>query len=230
MIPGITASRRRTAQVPGELDPYWQNVTLLMHFEDSIADQKGGNYSAAGTIGYAAGKFGRCLQLSTGDSGVVQPAVTTDLDLPGGFTIEGWMKPNAGSSGAFINRFEVAAAGTGWQIYLETNGRLTFYHYSNGGSSLIYAAGSDVRDGQWHHVAVTRQGSTLRMFADGVLIGTGTSSANYTSTVARLSIGYQVQGDSRYPFKGGIDDVRITKGVARYTANFTPPAAPFPNS
>lgn len=230
MIPGIIASRWRTAQVPGERDPYWENVTLLMHFEDSITDQKGGNYSAAGTIGYASGKFGRCLQLSTGDSGVVEPAVTTAMDLPGDFTIEGWMKPDAGSSGAFVNRFEVATTGTGWQIYLETNGRLTFYHFNNGGSSLIYAVGSDVRDGQWHHVATARQGSMLRMFADGVLIGAGTSSANYTSSVARLSIGYQVQGNSRYLFRGSIDDVRITKGVARYTANFTRPAAPFPNS
>ena len=231
MIPGITASRRRAVQPPGGNDPYWSNVVLLMHFEDSIADQKGGNYSAAGTTGYAAGRFGRCLQLSTGDSGVVEPAVTTAMDLPGDFTIEGWMKPDAGSSGSFINRFDVGPLGIGWQMYLESNGRMSFYQYSSsGGSYPIRAVGPDVRDGQWHHVAVTRQGSVLRLFVEGVQVGTGESSVNYTSSVARLSVGYQVQGNSRYPMRGGIEDVRITKDVARYTANFTPPAAAFPNS
>lgn len=227
MIPGITASRIKRAATPGG-DPYWANVALLMHFEDSIADQKGGNYAAAGTIGYAAGKFGRCLQLNSGDSGVVEPAATTVTNLPADFTVEGWMKPTA--AGVFINRFEVGSTEKGWQIELHSNGKLSFYQYVNGGSYPISQVGPNVMDGQWHHVAVTRQGSTLRLFVDGVLAGTGASSVDYTSAVARLSIGFQVQGAARYPMRGGIDDVRITKGVARYTANFTPPAAQFPNS
>lgn len=232
MIPGITASRIRRAVTPGE-DPYWANVTLLMHFDGGIADVKGGAFNAVGTVGFAAGQFGQAMQLTTGDSGVVEPAARAAMDLPGDFTIEGWMKPDAGSSGAFINRFEVGANGTGWQIYLESNGRISFYQYSSetGGVYPIYAGGTaDYRDGQWHHVAATRQGSTIRLFIDGVLAGAGGSSTSYTATIARLSIGYQAQGDARYPFRGSIDDVRITNGVARYTANFTRPVAPFPNS
>ena len=65
------------------------------------------------------------------------------------------------------------------------------------------------------------------MFVDGVLVGTGSSSVSYTYTTL-LSVGYQVYGLGRYPFRGGIDEVRITKGVARYTENFTPPDKPFP--
>lgn len=228
MIPGIVASRIRSAGGSGN-DPYWQNVVLLMHFEESIVDQKGGIYAIAGTIGYGDGRFGKCLQLSTGDSGVVASAVSTNTNLPGDFTIEAWIKPTAGN-GAVLNRFDVDSRGTGWQIYLDSNGKLSFYHYSGAGSYPIPSAGPDLRDGNWHHVAATRTGTTVRLFVDGVLVGTGHTGISYTSTIARLSIGYQVQGMARYPFRGGIDDVRITKGVARYTADFAIPTAPFPNS
>lgn len=207
-------------------DPLWSSVVFLMHFDGNITDVKGGTFNAAGTVGFAAGRFNQAMQLSTGDSGAVEPAVRAAMDLPADFTIEGWMQPTA--SGAFISRFDVGG-GAGWQIYLESNGRLSFYQYVSGGSYPIKGVGPNVMDGQWHHVAVTRQGSTLRLFVDGVLGGTGNSSANYTSTVARLSIGYQAQGGARYPMRGLIDDVRITNGVARYTTDFTVPTAPFPH-
>ena len=228
MIPGITASRRRISQPPGDKDPYWANVTLLMHFDGNIVDVKGGAFDTAGTVGFAAGRFNQAMQLTSGDSGAVEPDVRTAMDLPADFTIEGWMQPTG--SGVFINRFDTGGGGPGWQIELLSTGKLSFYQYANGGSYPISGVGPNVMDGQWHHVAVSRQGSTLRLFVDGVQAGTGASSANYTSNVARLSIGFQVQGNSRYPMRGLIDDVRITKGVARYTANFTPPAAEFPNS
>ena len=140
------------------------------------------------------------------------------------------MMPAADTSGAFITRFQSgASAGSGWQIYLENTGRLSFYQYVSGGSYPIRGVGPDVRDGNWHHVAVTREVGLLRMFVDGVLVGTGASSVSYTSTITLLSVGYQVQGSARYPFRGGIDEVRITKGVARYTTNFTRPDKPFPS-
>ena len=222
-----TVTSSQTIKV-GAADPYWSSVTLLMRFDGNVTDVKGGAFSTAGTVSFGAGRFNQAMQLTTGDSGAVEQAARSELDLPADFTIEGWMKPAPGSSGAFISRFEVDSRGTGWQIYLESNGKLSFYHYARGGTYPISGVGPDVRDGNWHHVAVTRVGTVVRMFVDGVLVGTGTSTANYTATICKLSIGYQVQGYARYPFRGGIDEVRITKGVARYTANFTLPTTPFP--
>jgi hypothetical protein len=72
----------------------------------------------------------------------------------------------------------------------------------------------------WYHIAVTRSGNVFRIFVDGNNIATATSSFSGTSyTSGRI-------GES---LNGYIDDLRITKGVARYTSNFTPPTLPFPD-
>ena len=75
----------------------------------------------------------------------------------------------------------------------------------------------------WNHVAVTREGSVFRLFVNGTQVDTFTSSTveigflNDPLTVGSYnSTGY---------FNGYLSDVRITKGLARYTASFTPPTA-----
>jgi hypothetical protein len=82
---------------------------------------------------------------------------------------------------------------------------------------------------EWHHAAVTRSGSTVRIFLDGNLEATGNISTG-TLQGTRSRIGTAIySGVPQGNVQGWIDDIRITRGVARYTANFTPPSAPFPN-
>ena len=84
--------------------------------------------------------------------------------------------------------------------------------------------------GVWTHVAVGRSGANLRLFAGGVQQGTTFNIS--TSTIfpfnAVTLIGQTTNG-ATYGMNGNIDEFRMTK-AARYTANFTPPTAPFPNS
>lgn len=75
----------------------------------------------------------------------------------------------------------------------------------------------------WYHIALSRSGSSTRLFIDGVA-GTTYSTIRPYAASYRLYIGKDSASDS-YPFTGYMDDFRITKGVARYTANFTPPTA-----
>lgn len=85
----------------------------------------------------------------------------------------------------------------------------------------------------WYHVAVTRQGSTIRFFVNGVQGTTqGTSVGAYSfpaTATTKIGVGTGTGNVLSEPFAGYIDDLRITKGYARYTANFTPPTAAFPN-
>lgn len=79
----------------------------------------------------------------------------------------------------------------------------------------------------WEYWALTRSGTTLRWFKNGVLDATGTNSANIQSANP-FYIGYTNRYGSY--FNGNIDDLRITKGVCLYTTDFTPPSAAFPNT
>jgi hypothetical protein len=94
-------------------------------------------------------------------------------------------------------------------------------------ANVGYSISSTTRvdDGNWHHVAISRSaGTPTKLFIDGVLEATNSIVVNLTNP-NRMFIG--TRGNLAYFFNGYIDDLRITKGIARYTANFTPPSAPF---
>ena len=75
-------------------------------------------------------------------------------------------------------------------------------------------------------IGMARSGSTLQVFVDGSSVASVTNTNSVTGT--NLVVGGYYS--SSYTLDGYIDDLRITKGVARYTANFTPPGGPFQNS
>lgn len=82
----------------------------------------------------------------------------------------------------------------------------------------------------WHHVAWSREGATLRGFLDGVLLAThniGTRSIN--NSTEKLYIGALPGVIAETYWKGWIEELRIIRGQAYYTATFTPPAAPHPD-
>jgi hypothetical protein len=77
----------------------------------------------------------------------------------------------------------------------------------------------------WVHIALVRNGSSEKIYVNGVQVGTiGTSSAAVNNYAGPLKIGTGPYGNN---FIGYLSEFRITKGVARYTSNFTPPNAPY---
>ena len=83
--------------------------------------------------------------------------------------------------------------------------------------------------GAWHHFAAVKHGTDLLLFLDGVQVAS-TTSAVRSSFPGYMRIGRLDTGGGEFPFAGYVDDFRVTKGVARYVANFTPPVAPFPDA
>ena len=148
----------------------------------------------------------------------------TAFNIPADFTIEFWLNPTSGmSDGAGIigHRREGSFADySDWVIRVQTSaGKIGFGNQISGG----YYDMGPVSYGAWSHYAVTRSGSTVRTFCNGVLINTYTDTGNY-SAAATLLIGENA-GNGLY-YKGYISDLRIVKGSAVYTAAFTPPTSP----
>jgi len=142
------------------------------------------------------------------------------------FTIELWVyctSISAGTSDTIIDARPGASTGDSFLFYLWDGGKIAWFVPSLG--NYIVNTGA-VSANTWTHVAICRSGSTLRSFKDGVLQQSGTDNVNYMnpgSPYPFIGSAY-FSGDS---FRGYMDDLRISR-YARYTANFTPPAAAFP--
>jgi hypothetical protein len=78
----------------------------------------------------------------------------------------------------------------------------------------------------WYHIALVRNSGTSTLYVNGTSVGSGTTTGNCSGTYLAIG-GYY---DTSYLYQGYLDELRITKGVARYTANFTPQTSEFPNT
>ncbi len=104
----------------------------------------------------------------------------------------------------------------------------------SGGTFLYFTAGANrissgsISDNTWYHVAVSRVNGITRMFVNGTKVGVDYVDSN-SYLISSPIIGSAGSWISGYDFVGYMDDIRITKGVGRYAANFTPPQQAFPN-
>jgi len=142
----------------------------------------------------------------------------------GDFTIECWIyvSSNPAQYTAIVSNW--AGADPAWILdFSNGSGNIRF----NDNGNLYLTSSSTLTTGQWNHVAVSRSGTSLKMFFNGTSVATATNSTSFGSASAGVFVGAYYDGT--YPLNGYIDDLRITKGYARYTANFTAPTAAFPN-
>lgn len=182
----------------------------------------------------ANGKFGNCAYfpgIGTGYTGgaFLYSADNEDWNFGSGeFTVDFWYKP--------INTFWITQ-----QNYIGIHTTISFILWNGNGVNATYNyynfpnedyihanPGTSLNDGNWHHVAHVRSGDTFMIFVDGIKqdetlnLGTGYSIHNSSEP---LKIGWSVAAVSHY--NGYLDELRISKGVARWTENFTPPSNPY---
>jgi hypothetical protein len=136
--------------------------------------------------------------------------------MSGDWTLEAWIYPGSVS---------------GVHVFIDTRNRTTNpspVMYTNGtnlvidtGAGAVVSAGT-ITANVWQHVAATRSGNSWRLFINGTQVGsTGTNSTSYSAQYG-CCIGTSYYNEY---YAGYIDDIRVTKGVARYTATFTPPTS-----
>jgi hypothetical protein len=227
-----------TPQTKVPVDPQYGSVSLLLHgngtngsttITDNSPSPKTVTTVGNAQISTAQSKFGGASIAFDGAGDWLTCPMSTGFNFgTTDLTIEGWINvPVTDSTYRCI-----LSIGTPVQIYNYNGNIVGFFGNSEGGGLFVNPVNgptSSLTANTWTHFAITRSGSTFKSFVNGVsgtaVTGTDAIFATLTNTPA---IGIYLPTSS-LPFTGYIDDLRITKGVARYTANFTPPAAPFPD-
>jgi len=226
-------------------DPYFSNVSLLLHGDgtngsttivDSSPSPKTVTAFGNAQISTAQSKFGGASIAFDGNGDYLSAGSNSSFAFEtGDFTIESWLYRPSSNQQDFsgivqtVSSLGAPASTLNWQfgfggsIFSSAN-KLTFF--IGVASDFTLQSPNTLPTQAWVHVAVTRQGNLVRLFEAGQIVDSGTTTFNLSESA--LWVGVNRGGNSF--FNGYIDDLRITKGVARYTSNFTPPTAPFPDA
>jgi len=236
-----TAFRTLLNPDAGDTDPYFSSVSLLLHmdgangsttFTDSSSNALSVTRVGTAQISTTQSKFGGA-SASINSNSYLTIADNAVLEVGSGdFTIEAWVYI---SSSVGFKSFVSKLLGHGPYL-LAVNGTTFVYYLSSNGSSWNVASGvsgGTVSVNTWTHLALVRNGSTVTPYLNGTAGTSTTTSATLIDNSHAFLIGAdQTTTPGSYTdfFNGYVDELRFTKGVARYTANFTAPTAAFPDS
>ena len=224
-------------------DSNFDKVELLLPFDGandatSTTDESDSNhtvtFNGSADISTAQSKFGgSSLYVGGGSNDWVNIAGSTDFNFgTDDFTIECWIYRNGTSYGfVFETRGgEDTSSTDGIGLYMGSGGNNEIGVAVNRSNVILINQDHQTND-QWQHFAVVREGSTMTLYIDGTARGTGSNSTDFNrNRPFRLGNIHNATANGGYGFPGYIDDFRVTKGLARYTSNFTPPSAAHPTS
>jgi len=183
-------------------------------------------------IDTAQSKFGGASGLFDGAGDYLSLADSADWYFgTGDFTIDFWVRFNA---------LPAAEAGLFWQGTDSNNWMLFKVNYSAPNYRLDFAVKSggnwiintgylntnpNFATNTWYHIALVRNGNNFAIYQNGISLGSVTDTDAVPDYGGTFQIGWF--GDAGYMFNGWLDEFRVSKGVARWTSNFTPPTAPY---
>ena len=206
-------------------------VKLLLHcdgadttttFTDDSPSARG-NATVGGNaqVDTAQSVFGGASALFDGTGDYLQYANSTDWNLgaagSGDFTLDFRLRFNGTPAiASLISAGDLS--GTGWTLYWASN---TLRIYDSSDKTVSWTPSAST----WYHVAVARETSTIRVFIDGTSIGNLSGDVDMNND----SQAFRVASDNPgfFQLNGWMDEIRISKGIARWTANFTPPSAAY---
>lgn len=220
--------------VASPTDPDYLSVVLLLHmdgandgttFTDNSSNPKMPTVFGNAKTVTTQYKFSPASAFFDGNGDYLSYATNSNfLFGTTNFTMEGWIYFVSNPSGVLFAIINSSGGSTGGVLcYVSAAGTLRLY-----GPSVSGNVATTFNNNTWYHIAVTRSSNTWTLWKNGVSQGSMTDAAACnTSTTMPLCIGGY--GGGAY-LNGYIDDIRITKGLARYTSNFTPPTTAFPNN
>lgn len=208
-------------------DEHFSDISMFLDFDGSFQDIGPNNIGVQPDSDYPAvlsterGELGNSGANFIPARGYLRVNGGTHLNLGSGdFTVEAWVYNRNTSAQSFF--LQMVQYGTQWFLGNKGLQGVGFGRDSN----WEVLSNSPMPARRWTHVAVCRSGNTLRLFLDGVISATNSTTSSFgTESGSNLYI-----GGNNSSFDGKIDELRITKGVARYAFNFEAPKVAFPNS
>jgi hypothetical protein len=227
-------------------DPNFSSTVLLLGFEGSDGATSSNDESFVargawsnignGQIDTAQFKFGTSSLLCDGVNDGAFYADSADWSFGSGqFTVEVWVRFNS------LTGFQTFAAQWGasnqqsWLFdFPGSANNLLRFAYSTTGADTVAVQGSwTPTTGVWYHVAADRDsGGTLRIYANGTMIASGSANVTFFGSTTSMAMGVLNVSGLANDLNGWMDELRITKGVGRYVSDggYTTPTASFPRS
>ena len=213
---------RTTEDVIGVGGTYYDNLVLAMPFNEATGlrdvSSRNRNPGAYGNVAISTAQS-KYYGSSVGLSSITQDYLIYQTNLvfgTGNFTVEGWVNMDYSSSNSQIH----GSSNNDFNLFIKTNANLAFWD----GASSYDLTSSTISLNTWAHFAVVREGTGInqtKIYVNGINTNNITLSKNWTTAIDIL-VGRNYPNGTSYA-NGYLQDFRIYKGLAKYTANFTPP-------
>jgi len=232
--PGEQIKARRTNIWPvlATTDPFYSSVSLLLHgdgannsttFTDNGPAARTIENNYGNTISTAQSQFNGASIFC--NNTYMEYAANTDFEIGGGdFTIECWYRGTTGASYSAIVSKGLHENTTGaYALHFRGGSNLLGFYLGSTDSNVIISTTNIKTSETWNHIAVSKDSGSTRLFINGTQEGSTYTTAYTIATGGKLHIGAFYYSVTDGTVNGYIDDLRITKGVGRYDANFAVP-------
>lgn len=208
-------------------ETYDSDTKLMLHLDNSVTDDSTSAHTVTNndiTFSSTTKKFGTHAAYLDGDDDYFSIPDHADWNFGASdFTIDAWVMFESAPSGetVFVSQSGDAVVDD-WWFGMDDNEINFRQHESDSTTIDVFATWTPALN-TWYQVSVARNGSTFRFFVDGTsIVGTNTDATAMADFSHKVYIGAYYTGAAYIKdFNGWIDEVRITKGNARWTANFT---------
>jgi hypothetical protein len=205
------------------------NTSLLLNFTNAgIFDQTAKNVLETvgdAKVSTAQYKYGTGSMYfdGTGDFLTIPDNINLRMGT-GNFTMEFWWYPV--SIAGYQTPLDKGYTGAGALLFQTGNGDGRLIIYASG--SGVITSNTAVSTNTWTHVALVRNSSTMTLYQNGNSVGSVSNSTDFSdATIMGIGSNASGAGGTRFVINGYLDDLRITRGYARYTSNFTAPSSAF---
>jgi len=233
----ISHSARWTSDFSGSLptEPYTSdaNTKLLLHMNGDVSDgahvvTSNGNPQ----LNAATTKFNGSMYFDGSPDNVTIPNSESFNFGAGDFTIDFWVKcGSVGSNGSWLSWGDPYLSGPGWWFKRNESTGILWFGLWYSGSAVKIADSEGDWTNSWVHIAVARHGNTMRSFINGTIKDTadwtGITISNPTGRSLDIGRIFLTGYGWYYPSAFYMDELRISKGIARWTSNFTPESGPY---